>query len=124
MSYLLDTHILLWWLMDDSKLKKPVRKIIASEPVWISTAVVWEMVIKSQLGKLIIPDDIETVLQDQCFDVLDIKIHHVTGLYDLEDHHSDPIDRIQIAQAKTDGLIFITKDSHIQNYKGVNIYPV
>jgi len=121
MSYLLDTHVLLWWWTDNPKLSVEARQVIASEPVWVSTAAVWEMVIKKKLGKLKIPDAIDRQLQEEEFMVLDIKVSHVMALTALADHHADSFDRIQIAQAKVEGLVFITKDRIIKNYQEIEI---
>jgi len=120
----MDTHILLWWLMDDPKLGSDVRQILKHEPVWVSSAVVWEMVIKQRIGKLTIPGRIDHQLSEEKFSVLDIKLHHVMALEGLEDHHADPFDRIQIAQAKTEGFTFITKDRVIQKYQGLDVLSV
>lgn len=123
MSYLLDTYVLLWWLTDNPKLSVEARQVIATEPVWVSTAVVWEMVIKKNLGKLKIPDSIDRQLQEEEFMVLDIKVPHVMALTTLANHHADPFDRIQIAQAKVEGLVFVTKDRIIKNYQEIEILP-
>ena len=120
-SYLLDTHALLWWWADDPKLSDRARQIIATEPVWVSTAAVWEMIIKKNLGKLKIPSGIEQQLRAEKFNILDIKIPHVMKLEELKNYHSDPFDRIQIAQAKAEGFTFITRDQKIQKYKGIKI---
>lgn len=123
MSYLLDAHALLWWWADDPNLSAAARRVIANEPVWVSTAVVWEMVIKQNLGKLKIPASIDQQLQAEGFNVLDIKLSHVMALEGLVNHHADPFDRIQIAQAKAEGLIFITKDRRVQDYQEIDILP-
>jgi|AntRauTorckE6833_2_1112554.scaffolds.fasta_scaffold48702_2 PIN domain nuclease of toxin-antitoxin system len=123
MSYLLDTHALLWWWADDPKLSADARKVIATEPVWVSTAVVWEMLIKKNLGKLKIPDAIDRQLHAENFNVLDIKLPHVMALDSLAGHHSDPFDRIQIAQARAEALVFITKDRRIQEYQEIDVLP-
>lgn len=124
MSYLIDTHILLWWLNDDKKLSNEAREIIKTQPVWVSTAVVWEIVIKSQLGKLIIPDNLEDTLSEEGFMMLDIKVGHTIKLFDLEPIHSDPFDRIQIAQAIVENLTLITKDKNIKKYPLASILRV
>ena len=121
MNYLLDTHILLWWRMDAPELGSKVRRIIEKEPVWVSTAVVWEMLIKKGIGKLKIPGNVDQQLKDEGFHILDIKLDHVMALEKLEHHHADPFDRIQIAQAKTERFTFITKDKAIQKYSGLDI---
>lgn len=121
MSYLLDTHILLWWLKDDEKLRDGARKVISSKPVWISVAAIWEIVIKRRLGKLEIPGNIEEVLKKQGMNILDIKMSHVLLLESLEDIHADPFDRIQICQAKKEGMTLITQDRQIKKYPGIEI---
>lgn len=123
MSYLLDTHTLLWWWEDNPKLSPEARQVIATEPVWVSTAVVWEMVIKKNLGKLRIPDAIDRQLQADAFTVMNIKLSHVMALDKLPDHHADPFDRILIAQAKAEGLVFITGDHRIKDYREIEILP-
>ena len=63
-KYLLDTHIVLWWLADSSQLGEQVKGIIKYEQVVVSVAVAWEVIIKSQLGKPDIPDGFEEVLNE------------------------------------------------------------
>lgn len=121
MSYLIDTHVLLWWLADDPQLGDSARERIRTGAVWVSAAAVWEIVIKKRIGKLEAPDDIDHQIHEQDFYVLDIKLPHVLALRSLPDHHSDPFDRIQIAQAATENLAFITKDKRIHRYKGIDI---
>lgn len=120
MNYLIDTHILLWWLADDPQLSPKIREIIKKEPVWVSTVAVWEIVIKKSIGKLEVPDDLYVQLKENQFNLMDIKLHHVLELETLEKIHSDPFDRIQVAQAKTENLTFITKDRRIVEYSGMN----
>lgn len=120
MNYLIDTHILLWWMADMPKLSKNVRDIIKREPIWVSTAAVWEIIIKKSIGKLKIPGDLDEQLQKNGFNLMDIKLHHVLALETLDNLHSDPFDRIQIAQAKTENLTFITADRRILKYSGFN----
>lgn len=121
MRYMIDTHVLLWWLADDSQLSNKVRSIIRSEPVWVSTAAIWEIVIKKRIGKLEIPDDLQKQLRKNGFNLIDIKLDHVMTLESLEDIHNDPFDRIQIAQSKSENLTFITNDRRILEYSGVGL---
>lgn len=121
MRYLADTHILLWWLSDDEELTDEERYILQNEAIWISTGAIWEIVIKQRIGKLKIPGNIDEVLSDQSFEILDIKMEHVVALQTLEDHHSDPFDRIQIAQCINEELIFMTRDKRIRQYKNLKV---
>lgn len=75
MNYLIDTHILLWWLADDLQLSKNIRNIIKSEPIYVSTAAVWEIIIKKNIGKLEIPGDLDEQLQRDFDLVVEVKAH-------------------------------------------------
>jgi len=121
MRYLADTHILLWWLSDNKELTEEERYILQNEAVWISTGAIWEIVIKVRIGKLNIPGNIEEVLNKQSFEILDISLDHVLALETLEEHHSDPFDRIQVAQCITEGLTFMTRDKRIRQYTDLNV---
>ena len=122
MSYLADTHILLWWLNDDKSLTDEERTVLQNEAVWISTGAVWEIVIKVRIGKLKIPGNIKEVLNEQGFEILDISLDHVLALETLEDLHSDPFDRIQIAQCIREGLTFMTRDKRIRQYRDLKVF--
>ncbi|MCG2754977.1 MAG: type II toxin-antitoxin system VapC family toxin [Desulfobacteraceae bacterium] len=119
MNLLLDTHVLLWWLDDDPNLSRQARTAIADgrNLVFISAAVIWEIQIKYALGKLKIPANFREVLEQQEFEPLDITMEHAYTVADLPPHHSDPFDRMLVAQAKVEGLTIITRDNHIKKYK-------
>lgn len=119
--YLLDTHVLLWWWTDDRSLSETAKEVIIRNPVYVSTAAIWEMCIKKKLGKLQAPDNLAQLILDEGFSILDIKANHVETLNRLADHHQDPFDRIQIAQALSEDLIFITKDEKILQYREINV---
>ena len=115
---LLDTHVLLWWLDDPASLAAPARRLIA-EPrnrVFVSAAVAWEITIKRRLGKLEAPDDLETVLEEERFQHLPITVRHALAVAELPAIHGDPFDRIQIAQARLEGLTIVTRDATIPSY--------
>lgn len=122
MRHLIDTHVLLWWWADDPKLSGAVRRLVAHGQIWVSAAVVWEMMIKKRLGKLSIPDGIEEQLEAEGFRVLDIKLRHVLELERLADHHADPFDRIQIAQAKAEEMVLVTADQNILQYEEIEVF--
>ena len=121
MSYLIDTHILLWWLNGEARLGRDTVSIIKKSRVLVSTAAIWEIQIKIKLGKLQIPGPIEDALQGNRFGTLDIKLPHVLALDELPMHHQDYFDRIQLAQARSEGLTFITSDKRMQKYDEVRI---
>lgn len=119
MNLLLDTHVVLWWLNDDPSLSEKSRTAIADgrNLVFISAVSVWEIRIKEALKKLKIPANFKSVLADQPFDSLDITIEHAHAIKDLPDYHSDPFDRMLVAQAKVEGFTLVTRDSHLKRYR-------
>lgn len=125
MKLLLDTHVLLWWLDDDAALSPAVRDKIADgrNTVIISAASIWEIQIKQAIGKLALPAEFRSVLEDQPFEMLDITAEHAFALKDLPMHHRDPFDRMLVAQAMVEGLTLVTHDIHLKNYP-VKIIPV
>ena len=115
---LLDTHVLLRWLDDPAALEAPARRLIADprNRVFVSAAVAWEITIKRQLGKLDAPDDLETALAEERFQHLPITVRHALAVAELPAIHGDPFDRIQIAQARLEGLTIVTRDRTIPRY--------
>lgn len=118
MNLLLDTHVLLWWLDDNSGLSRAVKRQIASREnlVFLSAAVIWEIRIKEALGKLDIPPDFQAILDRQPFEKLPIKIEHAHAVKNLAPHHRDPFDRLLIAQAVMEGLTIATHDPIFEKY--------
>lgn len=124
MKLLLDTHVLIWWLEDSEGLASGARLAIAdpSNDVYVSAATIWEMSIKSALGKLKLPTDIETLLEEESFTALPITFRHAVTAGNLPPHHQDPFGRMLVAQAITEGLMLVSRDSRIQTYS-VPILP-
>lgn len=115
---LLDTHVLLWWLADDTRLGVKTRDIIA-EPrneIMISAATSWEISIKIALGKLQAPDDMERIVEEEGFDTLAINFYHGQLAGSLPNFHRDHFDRMLVAQAQAEGLILVTGDDNIIKY--------
>ena len=104
MNLFLDTHVLLWWLADDSSLQSAARDAIRDESniVHVSAATAWEISIKKALGKLDAPDDLANALEVNNFRSLEITVAHATKAGALPRHHDDPFDRLLIAQAQTE----------------------
>jgi len=115
---LLDTHVVLWWLDDPTLIAVEARDHIAdgNTEIFVSSAVGWEISIKSALGKLRAPDDFEAAILSAGFRELPITMRHAMGVRDLPDHHHDPFDRIQISQALIVGLTLVTRDTNIRRY--------
>ena len=122
MKFLLDTHVLLWWLSDNKSLTtKAVTAIRNGEnTIFVSAATAWEISIKRVLGKLKAPDGLEETLESNRFHQLPISIRHGLIAGSLPRHHDDPFDRMLIAQAQTEHLTIITHDVRMEQY-GVSL---
>jgi len=116
--FLLDTHVLLWWLDGSPELGPRCKELIADQrnQVYVSAATTWEISIKKALGKLEAPDDIDSIVEDEGFSKLPISLYHGQLAGSLPVHHRDPFDRMLIAQAQAEGLILMTSDNNIGLY--------
>ena len=116
--YLLDTHVLLWWLMDDSRLSNRARAILKDPEclIWVSAASIWEIFIKKNLGKLDVTSELEEVIDASGFKQLSISFEHAKLAGQLPKHHQDPFDRMLIAQTSLENLKLITSDVHFKRY--------
>lgn len=115
---LLDTHVLLWWLADDANLGDQARKSIsdARNQVYVSAASTWEISIKKALGKLDVPSDMSSLVEEEGFLPLPISPYHGDQAGQLPDLHKDPFDRMLVAQAQAEGLILVTHDEAVAQY--------
>ncbi|MFD8974539.1 MULTISPECIES: type II toxin-antitoxin system VapC family toxin [unclassified Streptomyces] len=115
MRLLLDTHVVLRWLNGD--LPDETRDLLAKERwVFMSAVTPWELSVKQATGKLDAPTDVAERARDTQFLALPINAEHGVRAGALPPHHSDPFDRILIAQAQTEGLTLVTRDKHIPLY--------
>ena len=119
MKYLLDTHVLLWWLANDEELTPDHQRTIRNKrnTCFISAATVWEISIKTGLGKLVVPEEYLEVARSQGFLELPISWTHAQGVKQLPDHHKDPFDRLLISQALSEGMTLLTVDENIRKYQ-------
>ena len=126
MSYLIDTHILLWWFENSSKITKQVKKIIENpdHQIFVSSVSVWEIVIKCSLKKLEAPDNLIEMIHNHSFDELPVRFQHAKSLEKLPKHHNDPFDRLLIAQCLAENLTFISADSQIKKYKNIDLIQI
>jgi len=120
MNLSLDTHVLLWSLSSPQRLSKVARDAIEDPAniVFVSAAVAWEIEIKSATGKLRAPSDLADQVSAANFQELPITIAHALALRQLPSLHTDPFDRIMLAQARAASLIFVTADPGILQYPG------
>ena len=122
MKLLLDTHSFLWLLSAPSKMSKRALDVCKDPEnlLVLSVASAWEIEIKQQLGKLEMDVALEDAILEQestnALRILPVQLRHTLALRELPQHHSDPFDRILIAQARTEGLHLVTSDQKIQQY--------
>ncbi len=119
-TYLLDTHILLWWIFNDPQLDDACRTIIAnpSHRILVSSASAWEIATKYRIGKL---PEVKTLvatysvtLKRANFEELAITAKHALRAGSLPIAHRDPFDRMLMAQAELENIPIITYDPAFQ----------
>jgi PIN domain nuclease of toxin-antitoxin system len=117
-TLLLDTHVVLWWRLDSRKMKRDVREAIATaDLVWVSAASAWEVAIKQRLGRLRLADPFRALVRASDFEELPVTLEHAEQLAELPLHHTDPFDRMLIAQARTHGCTVVTHDRRFEPYR-------
>lgn len=123
MEYLLDTHVLLWWLNTPERITKKAQSIIRdkSSIIYVSSASFWEMAIKKSLGRLTLPHNLIEAIIAENFKILPIMPKESLGVADLPLLHADPFDRLLITQAKLNDLILMTHDEKISEYPVVTL---
>ena len=114
---LLDSQALLWLLDDNPRLGPQARQAITSaQGVHVSAATVWELTIKTMLGKLSVPADLSKKLTAQGLALLSITAEHAEALHDFPElARHDPFDRLLVAQASRTGLRLLTADQVLLN---------
>jgi len=116
---LLDTHVLLWWLIDDDRLAAAAKAAIAEQTniVHYSPATIWEVSIKVTLGRLDLSGaDILAETRESGFVELPVTGEHAWRAGSLPTHHRDPFDRMLVAQAEIEQLILVTADKALDAY--------
>lgn len=122
MNVLVDTHAILWWLLDDERLSRRARLILADSANrrWVSIAALWELAIKMSAGRLSIDDlklqMVTEALAAEEFLILPIRVEDLLRLEQLSWIHRDPFDRLMIAQAIEQHLPMLTADTTIRKY--------
>jgi PIN domain nuclease of toxin-antitoxin system len=118
MNFLLDTHVFLWALGESDRLDPKAAAAIqnTNHAVFVSAVTSVEIAIKSALGKLEVPPDLEAEIGLRGFSHLPFHFRHGAALSSLPVHHQDPFDRMLIAQAMLEGLTIITHDRKFAAY--------
>lgn len=122
MRILLDTHALLWFSLNDSRLSREWKEMIKDgrNEKLVSTATLWEIAIKSGLGKLRLePSYKEYVnrnVSENGMSILHSTVEHFEVVHSLPNYHRDPFDRLIIAQSIVEKIPVLTTDPQFKNY--------
>jgi PIN domain nuclease of toxin-antitoxin system len=119
MRLLLDSHALLWALHAPEKLAPAARKAIedGGNPTFFSAASIWELSIKCSKGLLEIDDEFMEFINEAGFVELPVRAIHAWSVQSLPPVHSDPFDRILVAQAQSEQLTLVTRDQFLRQYE-------
>ena len=134
MNLLLDTHVAVWALNDDPQLSEKARDLILdpNNTIYYSTVSAWEVLLKHARRPQSIPfneADFSSGCREAGFVPLNLADKHILAVITLSrsesaKEHSDPFDRLLLAQAKVENLSFLTHDRLIQGYEEKCIVPV
>ena len=115
---LLDTHAFLWWVSDDSLLRRDAHAAL-SDPrneVFVSAITAWEITVKRLKGQMEAPANLAPLVDEKGFTHLPLSFQHAELAGRLPLHHKDPFDRFLIAQAQAEGLTIVTRDAYMPLY--------
>lgn len=119
---LIDTECWLWWHLSPDRLGSPALALLEERrtPLLLSAASSWEIAIKEALGKLELPAAPERFVPEQLaadgIDPLPIEHAHALRVGRLPRHHSDPFDRLLVAQAQLERCSLLTADEQLLDY--------
>jgi PIN domain nuclease of toxin-antitoxin system len=120
MRLLLDTHVFLWAVTANRRLKSSTREFLSqADVVYVSAASIWEIAIKARLGKIDADADLlADAIDGSGFQELPVSARHAAAVAKLPLHHTDPFDRLLLAQAFLEPLRFVTVDGALAAYGG------
>ena len=114
--------VFLWYFLNAKSTRRATLTTLETfeGAVYVSAASVWEIAIKSILGRLRLPTDPYAFVRHRTteanFTELPVGIDHAIAIQSLPMHHADPFDRVLIAQAQVDGLVLVTSDRQFEKY--------
>ncbi|HVQ07064.1 MAG TPA: type II toxin-antitoxin system VapC family toxin [Allosphingosinicella sp.] len=126
MRLLLDTHIALWAVTGDLRLSALARNLIEDldNRCFVSVVTIWEIAIKHVLRRdemPVAPARALELFQAASYAILPVEPGHAVAVADLPRHHSDPFDRMLVAQAVSEPLKLLTRDKKLAAYGSIII---
>ncbi|MBK7461399.1 MAG: type II toxin-antitoxin system VapC family toxin [Betaproteobacteria bacterium] len=123
MRILLDTHVFIWATLDDARLSPGARTLIQeATEVYVSAASIWEIAIKSAIGKIDVDaEDMVRAIELSGFIELPVAASHAMKVATLPflNDHKDPFDRLLVAQSMVEPLVLLTADPKVVAYGGL-----
>ena len=116
MKLLIDSHVLYWLWTDDPRLRLNARSMLRITPAVVSLATYWELGIKIATGRMHLDEPLDDLIERDNFEVLEVKRAHAVEAWGLPAFHSDPFDRMLIAQAQTERAVVVTSDPIFARY--------
>ncbi|MGA3373096.1 MAG: type II toxin-antitoxin system VapC family toxin [Terracidiphilus sp.] len=118
MRLLLDTHIFCWSFYEPMRISRETRGLMSrAEEVFVSSASIWEVAIKVRLGRMNVePEELFDQIRANGFRELPVWSRHALLVAKLPMHHTDPFDRLLIAQAISEPLHLLTADAQLRQY--------
>jgi PIN domain nuclease of toxin-antitoxin system len=115
---LIDTHVLLWSFLTPERIRGPARELFreGEADLVVSVASLWEVAIKTSVGRLDAPADLPTHVVNVGHEILPIDERHAWRVQSLPFHHHDPFDRLLVAQAQIEDIPLITHDRILERY--------
>ena len=118
MKLLLDTHVAIWFFEDPALLTGEARAAIEDpgNASFLSAASVWEWAVKNALGKISMSITLDAGADRAGFEELPVTWAHGHAAAALPVLHTDPFDRMLVAQAAVEGLVLLTRDRLVAQY--------
>ena len=122
LKYLIDTHVLLWWLFDDARLSVTAKEIVRQpgNHIYVSSASAWEISTKFRLGRMPsareAAEHLPAIVRRSRMKELTITIEHASAAGALPGPHRDPFDRMLIAQGRLEKMPIVTSDAAFRQY--------
>ena len=124
MEYLIDTHILIWYMEEDRQLSSDIYEILTNPKniIWIGQVSIYEIAIKKAIGKFetftISIDDLVEQIKKDGFQIMHLKNSHLARYGDIPllEIHKDPFDRLILATALSENIPVISADEKFKNY--------
>ena len=124
MRLLVDSHVIVWWLTQPEWLAPEAVEALrdGTNEAYFSAASIWELGLKVARGKLKLPLNFVALLVADGFEPLSVSVAHAEGSIALPRLHTDPFDRLLVAQAIAEGLVFVTRDEILWRYPVVSLH--